>query len=88
MSDFPYRLTVHAQERIAQRRIVLEWISRTLQNPQKLEPDPLKPNLTQAYREIPEYNNNVLKVVYDSNESPWLIITAHFERKYKGKLWI
>ena len=88
MSDFPYRLTVHAQERIAQRRIVLEWISRTLQNPQKLEPDPLKQNRTQAYREIPEYNNNVLKVVYDSNESPWLIITAHFDRKYKGKLWI
>ncbi len=86
MADFSYRLTVHAQDRIAQRRIVLEWISRTLQNPQKLEPDPLKPNLTQAYREIPEYNHNVLKVVYDSNESPWLIITAHFDRKYKGKL--
>ncbi len=86
MSDFSYRLTIHAQERIAQRRIVLEWISRTLQNPQKLEPDPLKTNLTQAYREIPEYNNNVLKVVYDSNESPWLIITAHFDRKYRGKL--
>lgn len=33
-----------------------------------------------------ECNNNVLKVVYDSNENPWLIITAHFDRKYKGKL--
>ena len=86
MSDFSYRLTVHEQERIAQRRIVLEWISRTLQNPQKIEPDPLLANLTQAYQEIPECNNNVLKVVYDSNESPWLIITAHFDRKYKGKL--
>lgn len=86
MSDFSYRLTVHAKDRIAQRRIVLEWISRTLQNPQKLEPNPLKTNLTQVYREIPEYNNNVLKVVDDSNEIPWLIITVHFERKYKGKL--
>ena len=85
MFDFPYRLTVHAEERIIERKIVLEWISRTLQNPQKLEPDPLKPNLTR-YREIPEFNNNVLKVVYDSNESPWLVITVLFDRKYKGKL--
>jgi len=69
-----------------ERRILLEWISRTLQNPQKLEPDPLKPNLTRVYREIPEFNNNVLRIVYDSNESPWLIITVLFDRKYKGKL--
>ena len=86
MSDFSYRLTVHAEERRIERRIVLEWISRTLQNPQKLEPDPLKPNLTRVYREIPEFNNNVLRVVYDSNESPWLVITVLFDRKYKGKL--
>ena len=86
MSDFPYRLTVHAEERRIERKIVLEWISRTLQNPQKLEPDPLKPNLTRVYREIPEFNNNVLRVVYDSSESPWLVITVLFDRKYKGKL--
>ena len=86
MPDFPYRLTVHAEERIIERKIVLEWISRTLQNPQKPEPDPLKPNLTRVYREIPEFNNNVLRVVYDSNESPWLVITVLFDRKYKGKL--
>lgn len=86
MLDFPYRLTVHAEERRIERRIVLEWISRTLQNPQKIESDPLKPNLTRVYREIPKFNNNVLRVVYDSNESPWLVITVLFDRKYKGKL--
>lgn len=85
--SFTYQLTDHAQKRITERAIPLEWIERTLFNPQKkIEPDKIDPELSHAFATISEFGDRVLRVVYNHRESPWEVITIHFDRKMKGKL--
>lgn len=86
LENFPYSLTEHAERRISERSINPEWINRVLTNPQKIEPDPEDSELCHASGTIPEYGNRVLRVVYNETVSPWRIVTAHFDRKLKGKL--
>lgn len=86
MENFPYPLTDHAARRISERNISLEWINRVLSNPQRTEPDPEDPELCHALGTIPEYGNRVLRVVYNETVSPWRIVSAHFDRRLKGKL--
>lgn len=86
LEDSPYTLSEHAQERIKQRGIQEEWIKRTLSSPEKVEEDPEDSTKVHVFRAIPEFNGRVLHVVYNRDRSPWHIISAFFDRKYKGKL--
>ncbi len=81
-----YLLTKHARERITQRNITEEWIARTLDNPTKLEPDEREPHRLHVFAVIPEFNDNVLHIIYDSSVEPIKVITAYFDRTMKGKL--
>jgi len=82
-----YELTKHAQSRLDERNdISLEWVERTLLNPQRVESDERDPKLIHALASIPEYDNRVLRVVYNPTENPWKIVTVHFDRRMKGKL--
>lgn len=86
LENFPYDLTDHAAQRISERNISFEWISRVLSNPQRTELDSEDPELCHALGTIPEYGNRVLRVVYNRTVSPWRIVSAHFDRRLKGKL--
>lgn len=79
-TDFPYVLTEHAQRRIIQRGIALEWIVRVLENPDHEEPDLEDLQLYKAWSSIPELGGRVLCVVYNETTDPWRIVTAYFER--------
>lgn len=59
--DFPYVLTAHAAEVVAERRIPLDWVKRVLAQPMMTEPDGEHPHLTHALASIPEYGRRVLR---------------------------
>lgn len=81
-----YILSRHARERVTQRNIQMEWITRTLENPAKIEHDEEETYRLHAFLPISEFNNNVLHVIYDSSVEPAKVITAYFDRLMKGKL--
>ena len=84
--SYPYKLTEHAQMRLNERDIPLEWVERTLFSPQLIEPDKTDSELYCALATIPEFGNRVLRVVYKPTENHVKVITVHFDRSLKGKL--
>jgi len=84
--SFPYTLTAHAARVIAARKIELEWVARVVSNPARIEPDAEDPVLVHALGRIPERDDRVLRVVYNNSRSPWLIVTAYFDRREKRRL--
>jgi len=50
-----YVLTEHASLVISEREIPIEWISRTISQPDKIEPDRDDPNVLHALSRIDEY---------------------------------
>ncbi|WP_446397648.1 DUF4258 domain-containing protein [Coleofasciculus sp. E1-EBD-02] len=87
MSTKPdYILTEHARARMLERNIQQEWIERTLSNPDLLELDSEDSTKRHAFKTIPEYGDRVLRVIYNPNYKPWIIISVYFDRKRKGTL--
>jgi hypothetical protein len=76
-----YRLTAHAKNAIAERRISLAWIFRVPDNPLALEVDRADPALRHALGRIPERGDRILRVVYNETVKPWSVVTAFFDRK-------
>lgn len=83
---FPYKISVHAKERIEERNILLIWIQETIEKPDKTEPHQTDPELEIAFKKIESYNGRVLKVVYNTTVSPFKVVTTYFDRNKKGKL--
>lgn len=79
-------LSNHAQERAVQRGIREQWIEETILNPQQTEIDPVNSKALRAWRKIPERNNSILRVVYNPETTPFVVITVFFDRSMKGKL--
>lgn len=69
-----------------QRRISILWLQKTLLQPQLQHVDSDDPNVIHAFRIIPEYGDRVLHVVYDVSVVPKRVISAYFDRRYKGKI--
>jgi hypothetical protein len=86
MDDFPYELSIHAQERVNQREIELQWIKRVLEQPTRIEADKKDSELTHALGIVPEFDDRVLRVIYNHTTTPWRIVSLHFVRSLKGKL--
>lgn len=84
MHDFV--LTAHAETVIFSRSISREWISRVLNNPQRIEQDKSDPELRHALGCVPERENRVLRVVYNDAVHPRRVVTAYFDRSQKDKL--
>ncbi|WP_315862321.1 DUF4258 domain-containing protein [Picosynechococcus sp. PCC 8807] len=60
-----------------------EWIRRTLTAPDYIDRDE-RTNACRAWKRIPEYGNRALRVVYNSEKQPPVIITVFFDRSFKG----
>lgn len=69
-----------------ERDIELEWVTRVLAYPQKVEPDQSDPTKFHAFGAIPEKDDRVLHVIYNGTTEPWLVISVYFDRKMRGKL--
>jgi hypothetical protein len=77
--------TEHALRRLAKRELRKEWIQHVVENPLRIEADQVDPALEHRLAVVPELANRVLRVIV-SKEEPKRVITAHLERKLKGKL--
>ena len=81
----PYEFTQHARERMAKRQLRQEWVERAIANPASIEPDAEDADLEHRLAAVPELDGRVLRVIVSVSE-PKRVITAHLDRKMKGKL--
>ncbi len=84
--SFLYEISAHAQDNIQKRNLLLRWIQDAVEHPDKTEPDETDEELQIAFKKIQDANDKILKVVYNKTVSPIRIVTAHFDRRMKGKL--
>lgn len=68
---------------MVEREISITWIKMTLANPEKIEVDKHDAQLTHALKRIPEYENRVLRVIYNHSAIPKRIVTTYFDRRQK-----
>lgn len=80
MAKPPIKFTRHAEDMLAERGIERGWVERTIGEPDTIEPDGARANVTRAFRSIPEREGRVLRVVYSMNDDEIRVITAFFDR--------
>jgi hypothetical protein len=73
--------SAHAREALVERGIHEDWITRTLVDPERLEPDELRPPRLRAFRRIPEFGDRWLRVVYVEQPDEYRIVTVFFDRQ-------
>lgn len=85
-SNLQYSLSEHARTVLQEREILLQWVTRTLREPEQIEPHSLDPSLRHALARIPENGDRVLRVVYNYTVIPPRIVTAYFDRSLRDRL--
>jgi hypothetical protein len=78
-----FRLTDHGRKRCLQRKIELDWITKTLTYPARIESDKEDPDLTHALQIIPERGFRVLRVIFNETVEPITVVTAYFDDEVK-----
>jgi hypothetical protein len=73
-------LTAHAALMMNERKIALEWIERTLAEPEADEPDALREGVRRSFRAIPERESRILRVAYTRDGDTCRVITAFLDR--------
>lgn len=81
-----FALSKHATDTLRERGISLDWLAQTLDDPTRTTIHPNDPQLTHALRAIPDFDNRVLRVIYNHTRQPVLVVTAYFDRTMKGML--
>lgn len=71
---------------IFEGNIKLTWIENTFNNPDKIEIDLYDNTLEHRLKIINQYDNRILRIIYNKTVNPVLVITAFFDRRMKGKL--
>ena len=78
--------TRHARRVIEERGIQVEWIEETIARPELRTIDSDDPELERFYRRIPAYGNRVLRVVINTRQSPWRVVSAFFDGRMRNRL--
>ncbi len=81
-----FELTVHAAKALAEREIPLEWVDRTLTEPELRQLDPDDATVTRYFRRIPEYNGRVLRVAVNTTVEPHRVVSVFFDRGMREKI--
>ena len=81
-----FLLTNHASVVLRERDIPVEWVRRVLTHPHLRLPDAEDPDLLHALAPIAEREDRVLRVVYNGATDPWRVVTAYFDRAWRGML--
>jgi hypothetical protein len=76
----PIQYRLHAEQAMAERAIEREWVERTVNAPERTEPDP-DPELQRRFRAIPERDGRILRVVCAENDAIILVVTACLDRR-------
>ena len=74
-----FKLSSHAEKRMRQRKIKLEWVRAAIENPDTTENDVEDHALVHALKMIPGKGFKRLRVIYNETTEPLTIITAYFE---------
>ena len=65
-----FDLTDHARESLRKRpTILLEWVERVVQQPERVEPDSVDADLEHRLGRIPEYDGRVARDRQESHQS-------------------
>ena len=62
------------------------WIGTALHHPQCTEKNSDDPTLIQALARITEFNDRVLRLVYNSTVSPPRVVSVFFDRRLRNRL--
>jgi len=81
-----FLLTNHASLVLRERDTPVEWVQRILTHPYLRLPDTEDPDLFHALDPIAEREDRVLRVVYNGKMEPWRVVTAYFDRVWRGML--
>ena len=81
-----FLLTNHALVVLRERDIPVEWVRRVLTHPHLRLPDAEDPDLLHALAPIAEREDRVFRVVYNGTTDPWRVVTACFDRAWRGIL--
>jgi hypothetical protein len=81
-----FSLSQHAQDRIEQRQVSIEWIARVLESPRLSVPDRYDAELQHYLAPIPEFDDRVLRVIVNVHVEPIRVVTFFFDRSMRGKL--
>lgn len=81
-----YALTSHARRMMAERGIRTAWLEETLVSPERVERDPVDPEVSHRLRKIPDMGGRVLRVVYNHTAEPNRVVSVFFDRRLRGKL--
>lgn len=81
-----YELTKHARKVLDERGIQVEWLERTLSDPEWVMPDPDEAMVERRFRRIPEFGGRVLRVAVNTSVEPNRVVSVFFDRGMKGKL--
>ena len=81
-----YILTSHAKIVLKEREIPISFLKQALTEPELILEDNDDPALEHRLCKIKEYDNRVLRVIFNKTVNPIAIITVFFDRRMKGKL--
>lgn len=81
-----YELTLHAQKVMEERGIAIEWMERTLFQPELVLSDAEDNAVERYFRKIPEFGGRVLRVAVNTKVEPVRVVSIFFDRIMKGKL--
>ena len=81
-----FSLTKHAAKALAEREIPIEWVERTLEEPELILPDPNDAKVERRFRRVPEFGDRVLRVAVKTTVEPKRVLSVFFDRKMKAKL--
>lgn len=81
-----YALTSHARRVMAERGIRTAWLEETLVSLERVERDPVDPEVSHRLRKIPDMGDRVLRVVYNHTAEPNRVVSVFFDRRLRGKL--
>ncbi|HEY0418948.1 MAG TPA: DUF4258 domain-containing protein [Acetobacteraceae bacterium] len=73
-------LTAHAALMLAERGITLDWITQTIAEPDRQEPDPRDPAVTRSFRQLAEAGGRVLRVAHRTDGIDIRVVTAFLDR--------
>jgi Domain of unknown function (DUF4258) len=73
-------LTRHAELKLQERHLRLEWIERTARNPLWVEAEPADISAERRFGRIDEFGGRMLRVVCVETENVIRVITALFDR--------
>ncbi len=76
----PIRLTRHAEQRLRERAIAVEWVETTIRQPDWVEADPLDPAIERRFRAIPAQGGRILQVACAETDDEIRVITLMFDR--------